>query len=140
MYAGVEGEEFHCTISEYCRTRIFEFPGIDFHPKGEEPHHTMYVSSCINACVTSNLVDYFANSASSKHYAISPRSESEYWLTGLPGQAAISVNYSCRLTMLTLGGSVYGTSFPTGGVDIPRARLAGWPMLIRGPIGRTGIA
>ena len=72
--------------------------------------------------------------------AATARSESEYWLTSLPGQAVIGVNDSCRLTMLTLGGSGHGTSFPTGGADIPRARLAGWPMLIRGPVGRSGTA
>ena len=56
-----------------------------------------------------------------------------------PGKPrSIGVNYSCRLTMFTLGGSVRGTSFPTGGVDIPRARLAGWLMLIRGPVDRSG--
>ena len=58
-----------------------------------------------------------------------------------PGKPrSIGVNDSCRLTMLTLGGSGHGTSFPTGGVDIPRARLAGWPMLIRGPVDRSGTA
>ena len=67
-----------------------------------------------------------------------PRSESEYWPTSLPGRAAIGVNYSCRLTMLTLGGSGHGSSFPTGGVDIPGAQIAEWPMLIRGPVGRSG--
>ena len=66
------------------------------------------------------------------------RSESEYWLTSLPGQAVIGVNYSCRLTMFTLGGSGYGTLFPTGGVGIPRARIAGWPTLIRGPVDQSG--
>ena len=71
MYTRAEGQEFHCTISGYCRTRIFEFPEIDFHPDGEEPHHTIYTSAQIQACVASDLVDYFVNS-SSKHYSISP--------------------------------------------------------------------
>ena len=72
MYAGMGAEETHCTISRYCRTRIFEFPGIDFRPAGDEPHHELYVSPSVQACVTSNLVDYFVNSTWSKHYAISP--------------------------------------------------------------------
>lgn len=72
MYAGIGAKEIHCTISGYCRTRIFDFPGIDFHPAGDEPHHELYVSPSVQACVTSNLVDYFVNSTCSKHYAISP--------------------------------------------------------------------
>ena len=72
MYAGMGAKEIHCTISGYCRTRIFDFPGIDFHPDGDEPHHEIYVSPSVQACVTSNLVDYFVNSTCSKHYAISP--------------------------------------------------------------------
>ena len=73
MYAGIGGKEFSCTISEHCRTQIFEFPGIDFHPDSDEPHHEIYASPSVQACVATNLVDYFVNSAFSKHYAISPR-------------------------------------------------------------------
>ena len=36
MYAGMGGEEFPCTISGHCRTQIFQFPRIDFHPNGDE--------------------------------------------------------------------------------------------------------
>ena len=72
MYEGMGGREFRCTISGYYRTRIFEFPGIDFRPDGEEPHHAIYASPSVQACVASDLVGYFENSTSSKHYAISP--------------------------------------------------------------------
>lgn len=72
MYAGVGGQEFHCTINGYCRTQIFEFPGIDFHPDGDEPHHTIYSSSLVQAVVTTNLVSCFTDSTFSRHYAISP--------------------------------------------------------------------
>ena len=65
-------EEFPCTISEYCRTQVFEFPRIDFRPNGDEPHHIIYASPSVQASVASNLVDYFVNSTSSKHYAVSP--------------------------------------------------------------------
>ena len=44
MYGGMGGKEFCCTISGYRRTRIFEFPGIDFHPDGDERHHKIYSS------------------------------------------------------------------------------------------------
>ena len=71
MYEAIGGEEFHCTIGEYCRTQIFEFPGINFQPDGDEPHHMIYSSPSVEACVASNLVDYFINSTNSKHYAIS---------------------------------------------------------------------
>lgn len=70
MYEGVGGEEFHCTISEYCRTQVFEFPSVSFRPKGKVPHMALYSSPSINAHVTSNLVDYFEKSASTKHYGI----------------------------------------------------------------------
>ena len=72
MYAGIGGKEFSCTISGYCRTQIFEFPGIDVQLDNDEPHHEIYASPSVQACVTSNLVDYFVNSTFSKHYAISP--------------------------------------------------------------------
>ena len=72
MYEGAGGKEFHCTVSEHCRTQIFEFPRIDFHPNCDEPHHTIYSSPSVQACVASSLVDYFESSTRSKHYAISP--------------------------------------------------------------------
>ena len=72
MYACMGGKEFYCTINGYYRTQIFEFPGIDFHPDGDEPHHEIYASPAVQACVTSNLLDYFGNSPCSKHYALSP--------------------------------------------------------------------
>ncbi len=72
MYAGAGGKEYHCTVSGYCRTRIFEFPAIDFHPDGDEPHHIIYASPTVQACIVTDVVDYFATSTSSTHYAISP--------------------------------------------------------------------
>ena len=72
MYARGEGKEIRCTISGHHRTQIFEFPGIDFHPDGDEPHHTIYSSPPVRACLASSLVDYFENSTCSRHYAISP--------------------------------------------------------------------
>ena len=72
MYEGGGGEEFHCTISGYCRTQIFDFPGIDFHPDGDEPHHMIYSSSSVQANLVSSLVDYFEESTFSNHYTISP--------------------------------------------------------------------
>ena len=73
MYEGMGGREFRCTISGYCRTRIFEFPRVDFRPNGDEPHHMIYASPSVQACVASDLVEYFVKSTNSKHYAISPR-------------------------------------------------------------------
>ncbi len=72
LYEGMGGKEFHCIVNGYCRTQIFEFPGIDFKPDGDEPHHAIYTSPSVQACVSSDLEDYFVNSTSSKHYAISP--------------------------------------------------------------------
>ena len=72
MYKGVGGEEFHCTISEYCRTRVFEFPGVHFQPSDEETHIEIYRSDSVQASVTSNLVEYFDGAANGKHYGLSP--------------------------------------------------------------------
>ena len=72
LHERVGGKAFSCTISEYCRTQIFEFPRIDFHPDGDEPHHTIYESLEVRATVASDLVGYFENSPFSKHYVISP--------------------------------------------------------------------
>ena len=72
MYEGAGGREFHCTVSGYCRTRIFEFPGVNFRPDGDEPHHIIYASPPVQACIATNVVDYFLKSQSSTHYAISP--------------------------------------------------------------------
>ena len=77
MYGGMGGKEFTCTIDGYCRTRIFEFPGIDFRPNGDDHHHTIYASPPVHACITANLVDYLFSSGHSKHYAISPSLQHE---------------------------------------------------------------
>ena len=71
LYERAGGKEISCTISDYCRTQIFEFPGITYHPEGKEPHQTVYASPPVRATVVSKLVDYF-ESTRSKHYAISP--------------------------------------------------------------------
>ena len=72
LYAGIGGRKYRCTISGYCRTQIFEFPGPAFPPNDDEPHYKIYSSPSVQACVTSSLLDYFANSTLSRHYAISP--------------------------------------------------------------------
>ena len=71
MYTGMDGREFHCTISGHCRTQIYEFPRIDFRPNGEETHQSIYHSPSVQAGVTSNLVGYFANATRGGHYDIS---------------------------------------------------------------------
>lgn len=72
MYTGTKGREFHCTITGHCRTQIFEFPRIDFRPNSDESHQTIYQSRSVQACVTSNLVGYFASPNRGSHYDISP--------------------------------------------------------------------
>ena len=72
MYARIGGREFSCTISGYCRTQIFEFPELDFHPDGDEPSHEIYASPSVQAWSASSLVDYFVTSTWSNHYALSP--------------------------------------------------------------------
>ena len=72
MYSLFDSQELNCTISEHCRTRVFEFPRIDFRPAGDEPHHEIYVSPTVQAWLTSDLVGYFTDPSFSKHYEISP--------------------------------------------------------------------
>ena len=71
LYESGGGKKTTCTINGYCRTQIFEFPEIAYHPDGDEPHQTVYASQAIRATVVSKLVDFF-ESTRSKHYAISP--------------------------------------------------------------------
>ena len=72
MYEAIGGVELHCTISEYCRTQVFEFPAISFQPTSNLPHLRVYFSPSVRAHVTSDLPDYFKSSESTKQYAISP--------------------------------------------------------------------
>lgn len=72
MYEAMGGVEMHCTISEYCRTQVFEFPGISFNPTGGLSHLRIYSSHSVQAYVTSDLPNYFKSSMSTKHYSISP--------------------------------------------------------------------
>ena len=72
MNARGGGKEICCTISGYCRTQVFEFPRINFHPDYDEPHHEIYSSPSVRACLASNLVGYFENSECSRHYNVSP--------------------------------------------------------------------
>ena len=71
LYESGGGKKTTCTINGYCRTQIFEFPEIAYHPDGDEPHETIYTSPAIRANVVSKLVDFF-ESTRSKQYAISP--------------------------------------------------------------------
>lgn len=72
MYEAMGGVELHCTISEFCRTQVFEFPGISFNPTGGLSHLRIYSSPSVRAHVTSDLPNYFKSSVSNKHYGISP--------------------------------------------------------------------
>ena len=71
MYAAIGGQPTNCTINGYFRTRIFEFPAIDFHPEGDEPHHIIHASSNLCAYISSNLIDDFVDVAL-RHYTIDP--------------------------------------------------------------------
>ena len=80
-YEGMGGKEFCCTISGYCRTRVFEFPRIDFRPDGDEPPHRIYSSPSVQAFVATDLVEYFVKSTTREHYAISPSLRHEVGVT-----------------------------------------------------------
>ena len=73
MYKASGGKQFNCTIAGYCRTRIFEFPRIDLNLSGDEPHHIIYSSPSVQACVATDLVDYFQNSNTREHYGHQPQ-------------------------------------------------------------------
>lgn len=72
IYISTGLKDFNCVINRYCRTQVFQFPQISFHPEGDEPHHLIYDSPPLQACVVSNLTEYFSNATASRHYAISP--------------------------------------------------------------------
>ena len=72
MYEAMGGSELHCTISEYCRTQVFQFPVIRFHPTSDLPPLRVYSSPSVRAHVTSDLPNYFKSSESTKQYTISP--------------------------------------------------------------------
>ena len=72
MYEAMGGAELHCTISEYCRTQVFQFPVIRFHPTSDLPPLRVYSSPSVRAHVTSDLPNYFKSSESTKQYTISP--------------------------------------------------------------------
>ena len=71
-YSLFDSQELNCTISEHCRTRVYEFPRIEFRPAGDEPHHEIYASPTVQAWLASDLVGYFTDSSFSKHYEVSP--------------------------------------------------------------------
>ena len=71
-YGGIGGEEVHCTIAEYCRTRIFEFPRAYLNNSDRTTHRTIYTSESIQATLVEDILDYFTKSTVSKHYTTSP--------------------------------------------------------------------
>lgn len=72
MCEGIHAKKFCCTISGYCRTRIFEFPRADVVTNSDLPNHSVYDCLPVQASIVSNLVDYFTNETRNKHYSISP--------------------------------------------------------------------
>ena len=72
MSEAIGAKAVSCTINGHCRTQVFEFPRVDFRPNEEEPHHEVYTSQSVRACVVSDLVGYFTGAARSRHYTISP--------------------------------------------------------------------
>lgn len=73
MQTSTGGEVHRCTISQHCRTRVFEFPRIDPRLDGERLHHFIYDTTPTHACVTTDLIGYFEKGMThSIHYALSP--------------------------------------------------------------------
>ena len=131
MYARGEGKEICCTISGHCRTQIFEFPGIAFHPDGDEPHHTIYSSPTVGACIASNLVNYFESSTYSKHYSISPSlrckvSEAEEKATSQQkGRVPVFIvveesNHLTPVKMIKGECNIWSETFVQNGEEVPR--------------------
>ena len=73
-----------CTVDQYCRTRIFDFPNAE--AKESVPHRVLFQSEDgeVKASLVSDLESYFAQS-NSRHYAISPllpcevKTKAEIW-------------------------------------------------------------
>ena len=72
MYEGMQESPLSCTISSHCRTQIFEFPRLDLRGNNSPPHHSIYETSSVHACVVSNLLEFFTKESRSRHYSISP--------------------------------------------------------------------
>ena len=71
MAAGLGGKETVCTVTGYCRTFVFEFPGSQL--TAEEPvgHQVISESGCFRATVVSDLPTYFQQGTSKfPHYSI----------------------------------------------------------------------
>ena len=71
-HRGMGGERVDCVISSHCRTQIFEFPGMQLRSDEDKVHHILLDTPPVQACVVSDLSDYFLTETTSPHYSISP--------------------------------------------------------------------
>ena len=71
MATPLGGTETDCTITHYCRTTVFEFPGCHMISEGPVPHFVICEDKSFRAAVVSDLLTYFEQGNSKfPHYAI----------------------------------------------------------------------
>ena len=69
MAKGLGGVRAECTITGYCRTSLFRYPGV--YLKEAVEHHILYSDASSKAAIVSDLADYFERcSGVSLHYSI----------------------------------------------------------------------
>lgn len=69
MAKGLGGVPAECTITGYCRTSLFRYPGV--YLKEAVEHHILYSDASSKAAIVSDLADYFERpSGVSLHYSI----------------------------------------------------------------------
>ena len=71
MATPLGGTETNCTITNYCRTTVFEFPGCHVTSEEPVPHLLIYENEAFRATIVSDLLAYFEqNNSKFPHYAI----------------------------------------------------------------------
>lgn len=59
IVASIGGIEFDCTITHFCRTSVFEFPGSHLNSEEVNCHHVIFESETLKAVIVSDLLEYF---------------------------------------------------------------------------------
>ena len=67
---GVDGRRIDCTITGYCQTRIFDFPGVMLTEDSEVGPHVISEENGFRATIASDLECYFESVSTSRHHSI----------------------------------------------------------------------
>ena len=67
---GVNGKRVDCTIAAYCRTCVFDFPGVTLTDDSQVGPSIILEADGFRATIASDLKQYFESVSASRHYAI----------------------------------------------------------------------